>query len=412
LKKINKTFRADGEDSVIMAEHPEQAFLDISISLNELRLIKKILDIILVFFRTSKKDMIEIDKKKNHELTFCLQRLAKIPMNYYKFLVYSHEHWVAGKSATLLAEDRAKNDSNFLKPEVLFDPILGDIFKCHLYYDVFRYENEKKYILYENKLFDLAHSLIELIVNFSVNTTLVVSMARTGLIWRCMQWFTMYRETRELNIDITYKGLLKEFNKLARRAGLAARNAGIYANEAYILELTNEKSRVRPGGGFGGFLTNKEKSTMPMNEIAKLDEGQVESLLHLYEGMLTLLGRRLYQLILEDYFEPIIKEEPKDQASVDKVLVSVNSVIYEPNLLWTKETQEDYRNLLILQLRTINEDHSPDPTESPGMKRGRWDFISKIRGYVYATHLNDVIVDDIHVHSPQHFIIPPFSCSR
>lgn len=117
------------------------------------------------------------------------------------------------------------------------------------------------------------------------------------------------------------------------------RNILIYSNEAYIWKMTSSSTTFQNVG----LLTNREKSAQLAMTLNKIDPEDKNILAQFHTTVITLLGRRLIQLILMDYFEPVYIPEEKDMQSVFKFLNAFSTDVVDPCTLWNQDTKNELK---------------------------------------------------------------------
>jgi hypothetical protein len=91
-------------------------------------------------------------------------------------------------------------------------------------------------------------------------------------------------------------------------------------------------------------------------EINKLEKKEREDLLVFHDAIITILTKRLTWIIVQEYYEPMLVPDAKDQRSVDEFLEYLTNNKQGPDFIWNEDTRQELRDLIKLQLQSINED--------------------------------------------------------
>jgi len=90
-------------------------------------------------------------------------------------------------------------------------------------------------------------------------------------------------------------------------------------------------------------LTSREKSAHLTMNLNKLDPDDRSKLAEFHTVVISTLGRKLIQLILMDYYEPVFIAEEKDMQSIYKFLNAFSTDVVDPQTLWSKSTKDELK---------------------------------------------------------------------
>jgi hypothetical protein len=107
------------------------------------------------------------------------------------------------------------------------------------------------------------------------------------------------------------------------------RNILIVSNEIYTMKMTTLGAR-------SSILTSKERSPQLVMILNKIDGSDRNILAKFHEAIITIFGKRLLQYLLNDYYEPTINADDKDQSSVIKFLNAFSTSLIDPSTYWNE----------------------------------------------------------------------------
>jgi len=196
------------------------------------------------------------------------------------------------------------------------------------------------------KIFDLLKHLIEFFIKLSVDVNGVLSLIQSGLAWRLIEYI-LYYESRENYSekadDLNYQTMLECIEKI----GFILRNLLMFSNEAYTLRITTSP------GPRTGILTSREKSShLPMS-VNRLEAPDRNTISKFHECILNLVGKKMVQVLLTDYYEPSLTPDETDQQSVIRFLNYFSTSLSDPSTLWNEETRNELRELLKAQMISL-----------------------------------------------------------
>jgi hypothetical protein len=196
------------------------------------------------------------------------------------------------------------------------------------------------------KIFELLKHLIDLFTKLSLDVSSIVLLIQSGIAWRILE-FVLYYESREIYSekadDLNYQTMLECIEKL----GFILRNVLIYSNEVYTVKMT-----TAPGSRVG-ILTSKERSPQLLMSINKLEAPDRNTIAKFHECILSIVGKRMSQVLLNDYYEPLSKPEERDLHSVIKFLNYFSTSVSDSSTLWNEETRSELQALLKSQIISL-----------------------------------------------------------
>ena len=333
LKKINIAKMMD----------PYDYYNDIVVSLVDLKALNVIIKVLTVLYQDNSREFMNLNQESRIQICLNLQQLSKIGLNLFEYIRLRFDEKVKNESKSPQKKYKLDFNSEGLEINTTFHPSLVSIFDVLRNYNVSLSTYSEQYTA---KIFDFMDSLLVLLLRLSKESYFITSLIQCGLAWRCLEWVS-YHDT--LDSPLKYNDNDWDLvNQQTDKASLILRNLLIYSNEAFIL-------KVSEGGSKSYILTSKEKSPHLIMEINKIDRNQRFILISFYEVMIDLLGKKMVQTILEDFYEPLVKAEEKDKNSIDKFLKMMSANSKEPTLFWNEEARCDLREVLKTQILDINE---------------------------------------------------------
>ena len=323
LTKIQTAPRSEQEDY----------YTDLSLTYNELKILNLTALILRRMFACYPSQFIVFEAEKKLRIFLDLQLVSKVPLILFELL--------RTQSEKLKNEKDEQPKANEIQPipEEQFQPHLASIF------DVIVSENNSGIAeTFIHKTFTLMRNLTDLLTDFSLKVDFNTVFIQSGLSWRFLEFLTYYGEANPARSEST--------NKLLENLCNVFRNNVIFSNEAYIWKLT---------GGFTsrgiGIITSKEKSSKLTQALNKLESPEKLILASFHDYVMNILGKHILQLLLMDYYEPVSVPEEKCKSNIHAFLKVYSTSLQDPATLWTNETRQELKNLLINQLFDINNSH-------------------------------------------------------
>ena len=294
--------------------------------------------ILKYFLQNVRHEISDLENSELLELCHILQKISKIPLVYFEFLKYRKRKKNFQNNENI---EKAEKDVD-LDDKNLFEDLIID-------QDEVKMDNNP-IETYEKKVFFLMSDIAMIWVNFSTDVSILDSLIKAGVLWRCIEISMLYEENFEMggfDFEKTQK-----INEICEDCVLIIRNVTIFSNEIFILKNTSYSDAP-----FSEKITaSKQKSEVLFNEISKLNKKKKDVLKAYFEGLQTLILRKSIQGLLEDYYEALEKPEEKDKRGIKKFLKLINNDLEEEGYIWTMENREDLKEIIKIQVSVINED--------------------------------------------------------
>jgi len=315
-------------------------YSNMNISAKDLGSLCLAVKILKYFLQNARHEISELESPQLFELCHLLQKISKIPLVYFEFLK---------------CRKQRKNIPNVENNESSMGLLLIESEEKNLFQDLTFDQDDVKLEnnpveAYEKKVFFIMNDLVMIWVNFSTDVSILDSLIRAGVLWRCIEFAMLYEENFEMG-GFDYEKTQK-INEIGEDCVLVLRNVTIYSNEIFILKNTSYSENTF----IEKITASKQKSEVLFNEISKLSKKRKDVLKTYFEGLQVLILRKSLQGLLEDYYEALVKPEEKDKRGIKKFLKIINNDLEEEMFIWTQENREDLKEILKVQISMINED--------------------------------------------------------
>jgi len=348
LTKIQTAARSEQEDY----------YTDVSLTYNELKIVNLSILILRRMFVCYPSQFIVFDAEKKLRILLDLQAVSKVPLILFELLRTQKEKLKAEKEEVKVIEAIPEE----VEREAQVAPSIFDVIVSET--------SSATAETYVNKTFLLMKNLIDLLTDFSLKVDFTSGFIQSGLTWRCLEFLTYYGESTTKPEDV--HRLLESFCNVFR-------NVVIFSNEAYIWKLT---------GGFTsrgiGIITSKEKSSKITQALNKIETPEKLVLANFHDCVMNVLGKHILQLLLMDYYEPVSIPDEKDKVNILAFLKVYSTSLQDPATLWTNETRQELKNLLINQLFEINNSHGKS-------------YLNLIETFKYSLHVKQLIINEIFI---------------
>ena len=321
---------------------PYNYYNDIIVSLVDLKALNVIIKALNILYQDNPREFMTLNQEIRIQICINLQQISKIGLNLFEYVRSTFNQ----KEKNELSSPQKPYKLDFsegLENNTTFHPSLVSIFDVLRNYNANLSTYSEQYI---SKIFDFSKSYLELLLYLSKESCFITSIIQSGLAWRCLE-LVCYHDSLDTPLKCNDNNWYR-INQQTDKASLILRNLLIYSNEAFVL-------KVSEAGSKSYILTSKEKSPHLIMELNKIDKSQKFILISFYEAMIDLLGKKMIQMILEDFYEPIVQPEDKDKNSIHKFLKMVSANSTEPSLFWNEEARCDLREILKTQILSINE---------------------------------------------------------